>query len=341
MSCRKEYSYEGGPQARYVIEGSPGECAPIALSGFYIAGTATGTGNTLQLTINVTNTGNYTIFTTPRDGISFAASGNFADTGIHVVTLQCSGIPDSAGSFTLKIPGDNGCNFNLNVLKKGPAGYTLAGGPNDCSNPVIGGTFAVGADMKPTNTVTLGVIVNKPGDYAINTDTINGLSFSATGHFDAAGQQTVILKGNGKPEAPGLLYFNVKADSSRCSFGVPVQSAEPLATYVLQSGIGPSGLICSPQSIEGACIAGVPLNSSNTITIAPYATIPGNYSISTARINGIIFSASGNFPTAGVYSVMLKGSGTPLASGTFTFTPYIVGPAPIGGSSCDVPLTIQ
>lgn len=342
MSCQKEYSYEGGPQASYTIEGSPSVCTPIVLSGFYIAGTPAGTSNTLQVTVQVTIVGNYTIFTLPIDGVSFSASGNFATTGTQVVTLQCSGTPDSDGSFTIKIPGTNGCYFTLNVLKKAPASYTLTGYPNDCSNPKIAGTFASGAKIDPaTNNITIGVIVNTPGDYTIKTDTINGISFSAAGHFNTAGPQTVILNGNGTPDDPGLLFFNVKADSSQCSFNLPVQCAEPLATYVLQSGIGASNLLCSPQSIQGTYTAGVALNSTNTIIITPYATLPGNYAISTGKINGVVFSAIGNFPTAGQYSVALKGSGTPLSSGTFTYTPFIIGPSPIGGSSCDVLIPVQ
>ena len=341
MSCQKEYSYEGGPQASYIIEGSPANCSPVLLSGFYIVGTPTGTGNTLQVTVQVTTAGNYTIFTLPTDGISFSASGNFATTGTQVVTLQCSGTPDSDGSFTIKIPGTNGCYFTLNVLKKAPASYTLTGYPNDCSNPKIAGTFAAGAKIDATNSITIGVIVNTPGDYTIRTDTINGISFSATGHFNTSGPQTVILNGNGTPGDPGLLFFNVKADSSQCSFNLPVQCAEPLATYVLQSGIGAANLLCSPQSIQGTYTAGVALNSTNTITITPYATLPGNYAISTGKINGVVFSAIGNFPAAGAYSIPLKGSGTPLSSGAFTYTPFIIGPSPIGGSSCDVIITVQ
>ncbi len=341
MSCQKEYSYEGGPQASYTIEGSPAVCAPIVLSGFYVAGTPTGTTNTLQVTVQVTTAGNYTIFTLPTDGISFSTSGNFANTGTQVVTLQCSGTPGSDGTFTIKIPGTNGCYFTLNVLKQAPANYTLTGYPNDCSNPKIAGTFAAGTKIVGANTITIGVIVNTPGDYTIKTDTINGVSFSATGHFNTTGPQTIILNGSGTPVDPGLLFFNVKADSSQCSFNLPVQCAEPLATYVLQSGIGSSNLLCSPQSIQGTYTAGVALNSTNTITIAPYATIPGNYAISTGKINGVVFSAIGNFPTAGAYSVTLKGSGTPLSSGTFTYTPFIIGPSPIGGSSCDVIIAVQ
>ena len=340
-SCSREYSYEGGLQAKYLIQGSPANCLPAVLSGFYIAGTAADTGNTLQLKVNVTTAGYYTISTLPSDGISFTASGNFSDTGSTLVTLKASGTPDSAGNFLIKIPGDGGCYFTLNVLKKAAAQYTLAGFPNDCSHPVVGGTFTAGTAIKSSNTATLQVIINTPGDYNISTDTVDGISFSDMGHFSGTGTQMVVLAGNGNPQTAGFAYFNVKADSSYCSFNIPVQNPEPLAVYVLQSGVGASGLVCAPQSVEGSYKAGVTLTTSNTITISPYATRAGNYTISTAKVNGMIFSASGSFPAAGNYLIPLKGSGTPLASGNFTFTPLIVGPAPIGGASCDVSVTVQ
>jgi hypothetical protein len=55
---------------------------------------------------------------------------------------------------------------------------------------------------------------------------------------------------------------------------------------------------------------------------------PGNYTISTQQINGISFLASGTFTTTGIQSVQLNGSGTPIASGTFIYTP--------GVSSCSI-----
>jgi hypothetical protein len=245
--------------------------------------------------------------------VSFNVSGNFAGTAMQLVLLKGNGIPDSAGIFFLKIPREGGCNIMLNIMKKVPANYSLSGCPNDCANPLIGGIYTVGTGTKPDNNLTRKVIVNTPGDYSISTIPIGGMSFLASGQFTASGAQTFVLGGSGLPENPGLLYFNVKADSSACSFSVPVQNAEPLSTNVLQFGIGPTGLVCTPQSIQGTYTAGVALNSSNTITLSPYATLPGLYTISTKRINGVIFSASGNFANAGAYSVSLMESGTPQA----------------------------
>ena len=180
-----------------------------------------------------------------------------------------------------------------------------------------------------------------PGNYTITTDTVHGISFSSIGNFNTAGPQSVILAGSGTPDATGFFFFTIHADSALCSFSIPVQDADPVATYVLQSGQSGTQLLCSPGSIQGIYTAGMPLNASNTITVSPYATVPGNYTISTHKVNGMIFSAHGTFPTIGNYNVVLQGSGTPLAVGTFICTPLIIGPAPIGGASCDLMISVK
>jgi hypothetical protein len=340
-SCKKEYSIEGGSQAKYIISGSPTTCAPAVVSGFYIEGKQADVTNTLQLNVDVTLAGNYTIFTTPVNGISFTSSGTFADTGMHVVTLQCTGTPTVAGTFSIQIPGDNGCSFTLIVLKKAPAGYVLSGDPNDCAGVISHSTFVEGKAFTSNDTLTLQVVVSMPGTYTIATNTVNGVSFSGSGTFSTTGTQTVTLRGSGTPDATGFFFFNVQAGSSQCSFSVRVQNADPVATYVLQSGMQNGLDYCTPQSVQGDYTAGIALNNSNSITVSPYVTVKGSYTISTYKINGMIFSASGTFTAPGNYSIPLQGSGTPLVVGTFTVTPFIIGPAPIGGSSCSVDINVK
>ena len=341
ISCQQEYSFEGGLQAQYTLIGSPGTCSSAVVSGFYIEGRATDSSNTLQVNVQVTTTGNYNIMTTPVNGISFSASGKFTDTGFHAVKLICTGTPQAPGSFAIKIPGDNGCSVILTVLKKAPASYTLLGAPDDCSAHYTSVVLIEGKKLTDSDSVTIEVIVATPGNYMITTDTLHGVSFSSSGNFNNVGPQSVKLAGNGTPDATGFFFFTVQSDSSKCSFSIPVQDSDPVATYVLQSGQSGTQLLCSPGSIQGIYTAGMPLNASNTITVSPYATVPGNYTISTHKVNGMIFSAHGTFPTIGNYNVVLQGSGTPLAVGTFICTPLIIGPAPIGGASCDLMISVK
>jgi hypothetical protein len=316
-------------------------CTSAVLSGFYIEGRATDSSNTLQVNVHVTTAGSYNILTIPVNGISFSASGKFADTGFHSLTMICSGTPQVPGRFDIKISGDNGCSFTLTVLKKAPASYTLIGGPSECSAHYTSAVFIEGKKLTLSDFITIQVIVAIPGNYKITTDTINGVSFSSLGNFNTAGPQSVKLEGNGTPDATGYFFFTVHSDSSQCSFSIPVQDGDPVATYVLQSGQSGAQLICSPGSIQGIYTAGTPLNASNSITVSPYVTVPGKYTISTYKINGMIFSAHGTFSAIGNYNIVLQGSGTPLGVGTFNLTPLIIGPAPIGGASCDLIMSVK
>jgi hypothetical protein len=342
VTCQKEYSYEGSPQAVYSLEGSPDVCTNFIVNGNYYNSVATDTNNTVEVTANVTTTGSYSMVTNTVGGISFSAAGVFTDTGYQQVTLKCGGTPDSTGTYNFGITGDSGCSFLVQVVPKPPAQYLLSGSPNNCESPVFNGTYTVAKALSSSNTVVINVSVITPGDYSITTDTIGGVSFSASGVFTSTGDQTVTLTGTGTPSLSGFYYFNLIAGGSQCTFRIAVISAEPLATYVLESGTGANdSVFCAPQSIQGAYTAGVPLNASNTITVTAYPTVVGNYTISTDLFNGIIFSASGTFTAMAEQSVVLYGSGTPIQSGTFTFVPQIVGPSPIGGASCGVNLTIQ
>jgi len=53
------------------------------------------------------------------------------------------------------------------------------------------------------------------------------------------------------------------------------------------------------------------------------------------------FSYSGVFTSPGAQVVILKGSGTPMTAGTYTFIPQIVGPHPLGGETCAFNIEVQ
>ncbi len=342
VTCNKEYSYEGSPPAGFSLLGTPDVCTNFKVNGYYYATVATDTNNTVEVTANVTTTGSYSIITNDVGGISFSAAGVFTDTGYQQVVLKCSGTPDSVGIYNFGITGDSGCTFSVQVIAKPPADYLLSGAPDNCESPAINGTYTEAKALSASNSVVINVTVITPGDYSITTDTIGGISFSASGTFTTTGDQQVTLLGMGTPSLSGFDYFIVNAGASQCTFRIAVIRADPLATYVLESGVGAgNSVFCTPQSIQGIYTANVPLDASNTITITAYPTVLGNYTISTDLFNGIIFSASGTFTAMAEQSVVLYGSGTPIQSGTFTFVPQIVGPSPIGGASCGVDLTIQ
>jgi hypothetical protein len=334
LATCKEYSFEGGNKAEYTFISSAGNCTGSILTGQYYEGVLLGANNTIRLQVNVTKLGQYNITTTTVDGMQFSVSGEFTVAGTQTVSLQGAGTPSTQGDFTFSTPGTSACTFVVSVTPKPVinAEYSLAGAPDNCQDPAFTGKFTYGVSISNTSTVILKVHVTSQGAYSIRTDTVNGIYFTASGTFTATGDQTVTLSGSGTPNIPGNFYFKPSSGNSTCSFKLSVQNPEPLATYVLESGSGtPNPCV---YTVEGNYNTSNALNNSNTVTIRVYVTVPGNFTISTNSVNGMMFTYTGTFAATGLQYVALEGSGTPTAAGTFMFAPEIVGPHPIGGASC-------
>ena len=252
--------------------------------------------------------------------------------------MTATGRPDSSGTVTFFPEMTPSCAivFEVSDQQVQQADYTIIGAPNACTNANVLGVYQKDKILTSSNMVVVNVNVVSPGDYTIHTDTLDGISFSASGHFSQAGNQVVTLMGSGTPLLPQNLQFALVGNSSACAFPLTVDNTGPPATYVIESGQN----LCI-GNISGAFTAGTPMDASNTYTLSVYVTYTGNFTISTQTVNGIIFYYTGTFTTLGEQLVTLTGYGTPLAVGNFTFTPEIVGPAPIGGQACDFSLPVK
>ena len=78
---------------------------------------------------------------------------------------------------------------------------------------------------------------------------------------------------------------------------------------------------CATPVISGIYIAGTPMDASNTVVLAVDVTTIGTYVISTGTSNGISFTGSGTFTITGPQILVLTGTGTPTAAGTFGYSP--------------------
>lgn len=78
---------------------------------------------------------------------------------------------------------------------------------------------------------------------------------------------------------------------------------------------------CATAVVAGNYYAGVPLDSSNKVTIVVTVRETGHYTVSTNTANGFKFEGSGIFYTTGVQTLKLYGVGTPTATGATVFTP--------------------
>jgi hypothetical protein len=163
------------------------------------------------------------------------------------------------------------------------------------------------------------VDVTTVGAYTINTSTVNGITFTASGSFTTIGPQAVVLAGSGVPLAAG--DFSFAPAPNGCTFSVTVTGTgggtggTAVFTYAGAPGA------CTTATLAGTYTQGDTLTTSNTITLNVNVTTVGSYTITTAAVNGISFSGSGSFTTAGAQTVTLTGTGTPIAAGDYSFTP--------------------
>jgi hypothetical protein len=122
-SCKKEYSQEEGSGNK--SEGSllsevTGECLPKTVTGAYIAGTTLDASNYIEVDVDVTKEGSYSITTDTVNGYYFTASGDFANTGINTVKLFGKGKPLAEGSDFFMVSYDTTfCEVEVEVLPAG------------------------------------------------------------------------------------------------------------------------------------------------------------------------------------------------------------------------------
>jgi hypothetical protein len=242
ISCQKELSVEATPPstggngstaAVYTLGGAGSVCTGVVLAGTYMNGIAMASTNTAKIQVNVTVAGTYSIATAAVNGVSFAASGSFTATGSQTIVLTASGTPTAAGAKTFSVAlGTASCSFDISFAAAAPpAVFSLAGAPGACTLPLINGVYTAATPLSATNTVTIKVNVSTAGSYSIVTNTVNGISFSASGVFTATGTNVpVTLSGAGTPVAAGTTTLKPNL-ASTCSFDIPVAAA-PVSTGI-------------------------------------------------------------------------------------------------------------
>jgi hypothetical protein len=246
-----------------------------------------------------------------------------------IVLVTCKKEYSYEGGAPTTVPGN---------ITSDSAEFSLQGSPGKCLFSLPAGSFIVGNSIS-ANTVTISVNVVKPGVYNISTDTLDNIYFSASGRFSTTGFQNVLLKGHGSPDTALNLRFTPSLLTSHCDFPLSILPAGALAIYVIESNYG-SANPCTYQ-LSGIYHKGNPVSVANTVRINVTAISLGSFAIATETVNGIRFYYSGSFNVTGSQYIFLQASGTPLNTGVFSFSPTIVGPAPLGGQSCGFTITVQ
>lgn len=103
----------------------------------------------------------------------------------------------------------------------GPVSVGVLGDSSgNCKSMQVNGIYKQGVASTAANTVQVQVTVASIGNYAITTNPVNGIIFSASGNFSKTGVQTVLLTASGVPAFPGDQSFVVKYGNSQCAFTV-------------------------------------------------------------------------------------------------------------------------
>lgn len=326
-ACLKEHSEEGGagPSQGSLQEDGTGDCFPKTVAGNYVVGTAlVTTTNYVDVQVNVTTAGLYTIYTDTVNGIYFRASGTFSTTGTNTVRLKGFGTPAAIGVSNFIVAyGTSVCTVAVNVVGA-PAVFTLDGAPNACMNATVAGTYTSGTALDASNTVTIHVTVTTAGSYNISTTVSNGITFAGSGTL-TTGAQTIVLTASGTPTSPGATNIPVSVGGSNCNFSVNVGGTATPATYTIN---------CATAAVNGTYIQNTALTAANTITISVDVATAGTYSI-TGTVNGMTFTKSGTFAAAGPgQSVTLAGNGNPTTAGTNSV------PLTGGTANCNVTVNV-
>lgn len=98
FSCQKEKSFEQGSPSKGTLQDSVGDCLSKTVVGNYIASQALGDSNYIDVTVNVTQPGSYTVYTDTVNGYYFRATGTFNSAGSNTVHLKGFGTPVAAGT---------------------------------------------------------------------------------------------------------------------------------------------------------------------------------------------------------------------------------------------------
>lgn len=131
---------------------SPADCSGATLSGIYTAGVATSLSNTVNLSINVTSTGSYTVSTQEVNGVTFQGTGLLNTAGSQTLILYAVGLPAIAGTFNYSITGaGSACTFSV----------TYDGAPNNfitCDIDGVFTTFNVGSTAGLDNSAGVSIL---------------------------------------------------------------------------------------------------------------------------------------------------------------------------------------
>jgi uncharacterized protein (TIGR02145 family) len=265
-----------------------------------------------RINANVTTAGNYNLSTNTVNGVTFAANGTFETAGNpKMITLYASGTPISTGTYS----------YTLNTTPNVTFTVTTVANPSSNGSAKIS-TFSLGeftGTLYPGITASgvtqkINVNVGTIGTYNISTTSspANGVTFAASGSFTSTGLQTIVLTASGTGTYAGTYNYSLNT--------TPNISFNYIANEISTNGTARVSSYSSKGS-GGEMTIGDPVNGVYENITANVSTI-GTYNITTNTVNGVTFSSGGNqnLNYTGPSDFSLSASGTPISTGTFSYT---------------------
>jgi hypothetical protein len=232
------------------------------------------------------------------------------------------------------------CQKELSAETGNAKGTIVKDAGGNCMPATPNGTFKKDTTLTNNNYVDIQVNFTEVGIYLITSDTLNGYYFKASGVSAIAGVNTIRLLGTGKPLAVGTDVFTVNFDGSLCDFAVNVLDSTgggggggtPVANFSFGSASG----ICT-STPNGIFAEALPTNATNYVDLAVTTISGGTYNLSTATINGVLFSGNGTL-AAGATTLRLFANSTPapVMQGPYSYTITSTGATT---SSCNFSIT--
>ena len=256
--------------------------------------------------------GTYDINTILNNGVMFSGKGTLAGyTNNQPITLTASGTPllgTPPGS-----PTSFRHNFGLFSFDRPISGASSNGTAEVNSYTNLSSTGITRPETpilegEVTQTITADVSI--PGKYNIQAVN-NGITFSASGTFTGTGFQPITLNAYGTPITAAINDFTINT--------TPSVTFSKTTHYAISNGTADISAYNSNSPL-GNMYLGNPV-SGVTQTISANIRKLGTYNITTPSNNGVTFSASGTLTGAtGNRNITLTASGTPIETGTFTYT---------------------
>jgi hypothetical protein len=298
-------------------------CSSVKVNGTYTVGLPLSTSNTLQVTVNVTKPGNYSISGTTDVGIFFQKSGVFPSIGDYTIILPGYGAPTQAGDdipVTLAINDyqNTTCNeIKIGEIKETTLSYSINSQNTIGTNELVIGESSNGKKISLNITVEAG----RNGIYTIETNTIEGIKYGIYNIQLSEGQQIVDLYSN------GAIMPKLKEDGSK-------YTGDDQLTFTV-TGTGQTGvfntaiveLISNEASFNVVSItpntnnnnyyvSGKAINNNNYIDVVLNFTSKGTY-----KVRAYNADANVEFILEGNYTGALNSNQTFKINATTTFIP--------------------